>query len=80
MWVVFVYVSLWKKGLNVHVSRLFFHRISWQFGSIYSDRLGMEKDTPHTFDNHWPYYVFLVRFRNILWMGVLPLYGLALGD
>ena len=77
---VFVYVSLWKKDLNVHVPRLFFHRISWQFDTIYSHRLGMEKDTTYTFDNHWPHNFFLVRFRNILRMGVLPLYGLALED
>ena len=60
--------------MNVHIPRLFFCRISWQLGFVLSNRLGVEKDTPHTFDNHWPYYVFLVRFRNMLWMGVLPLY------
>ena len=37
------------------------------------------KDTTHTFDNYWPNYLVLVRFRSLLRLGLLPLYGLALG-
>jgi hypothetical protein len=39
----------------------------------------VEKDTTHSFDNYWLNYLVLVWFRNILRLGLLPLYGLALG-
>jgi len=32
---------------------------------------GIKKDTTHTFDNYWPKYLVLIRFRNISRLTVL---------
>lgn len=79
IWLIFIYQCCVVLS-TIHGCRLRLHNFPRQLGFIQSDRLGLEKDKAHTLHYNLSDYFFLVWFRNILRMGILSLYGMALAD
>lgn len=68
------------RSISLQVSRYLFFTVAWLFGLIQLNWLDIQIDQTPTLDHHRHNSSVLVRSGNFLWMGLLPLYAMALGD